>query len=113
MKLKSPIDGHVEEIHVETGESVNALAEVIRIVRVDPLWIDVPVPVTEASAVHLGDRAQILFGSPGAVRETDTVIFIAAVADAASSTLNVRVETPNKASRPAGEQVRVAFKPAD
>jgi len=113
MKLKSPVDGRIEKIHVEAGESVNALAEVIRIVRIDPLWIDVPVPMTEASAVHVGDPVQVIFSSPGVASETGAVIFTAAVADAASGTLNVRIEAPNKGGRPAGEQVRVAFKQMD
>jgi len=38
-----------------------------------------------------------------------TIIFVAAVADAASGTLRVRVEVPNKTRRPAGEHVVVSF----
>jgi len=37
------------------------------------------------------------------------VVFVGSVADAASGTLRVRVEVPNKASRPAGEHVLVTF----
>jgi Cu(I)/Ag(I) efflux system membrane fusion protein len=113
MTLKSPIDGHIEKIHVEAGESVNALAEVIRIVRIDPLWIDVPMPMAEASAVRAGDSAQAFFTSPATAAVTGTVIFVAAVADAASGTRNVRVEVPNKTGRPAGEQVKMTFKQMD
>jgi hypothetical protein len=37
------------------------------------------------------------------------VIYIGAVADAASGTLRVRVQVPNKARRPAGEHVSIIF----
>jgi len=40
-----------------------------------------------------------------------TIIFIASVADAASETLRVRVELPNDAESPAGQQVFVSFPP--
>ncbi len=38
-----------------------------------------------------------------------TIVFIGAVADAASGTLRVRVELANKDNRPSGEHVRVSF----
>ena len=44
------------------------------------------------------------------IRAAGKVIYIAAVADAASNTRTVRVEVPNKALRPAGEHVKVRFK---
>ena len=37
------------------------------------------------------------------------IIFVGAVADAASGTLRVKIEVPNKARRPAGEHVLVSF----
>jgi RND family efflux transporter MFP subunit len=113
MVLRSPVEGRVEKIHVEAGESVNALDEAIRIVRTDPLWIDVAVPMEDVSAVRLGDFAQVFFPSPGRTIEKGVVVFIGAVADAASGTLNVRIEVPNKANRPAGEQVRIVLAGAD
>jgi RND family efflux transporter MFP subunit len=109
MTLKSPIDGCVERIHLETGESVNALDDVVRIVRIDPLWIDVPVPMEEASAVRPGDLAQVLFPSPRRAHAQGIVVFVAAIADAASGTLTVRVEVPNKTTRPAGERVEIVL----
>ena len=36
MQLRSPIDGRIEEIEVEVGESVNALADAVRVVQTDP-----------------------------------------------------------------------------
>ena len=109
MALKSPIDGTIEEIHLEAGESVNALADVARVVQIDPLWVDVPVPLAEATTLSYGRAAKVTFPNPNMMSVEGKVIYIAAVADAASGTLKVRVEVPNKSKRPAGEHVEVIF----
>ncbi len=63
MQLKSPIEGSVEKIDVEVGESVNSTtAEAIRVVQIDPLWIDTPVPLTQALTLKVGSD------SPGELR---------------------------------------------
>ena len=108
MSLKSPIDGRIEKIHVEAGESVNALADVVRVVRINPLWVDVPVPLAKAKTLKCGQSAKVKFPDSDSSAEGKT-IYIGAVADAASSTLRVRIEVPNKTDRPAGEHVRVIF----
>ena len=112
MRLKSPIAGRVEKIEktqVEVGESVNALTDVIRVVQTDPLWVDVPVPLDTAAALKHGQIAVVEFSDSETLRIEGKVTYVAAVADAASSTLTVRVEIPNKAKRPAGEHVKVDF----
>jgi len=109
MSLKSPIDGSIEKIDVETGESINVLESVVRVVQIDPLWIDVPVPLAETTNLMCGNTAQVEFTSPGKMSVKGTIAFIGAVADAASGTLRVRIEVPNKSNRPAGEYVRVVF----
>jgi len=137
MRLISPIAGTVEQVHVEAGESVDALADVIRIVSIDPLWIDVPAPLEQARALKTGQVALIRFagiadavgagttdaqGKGGRTRPAGPergaaptangkIIHIGSVADAASNTLTVRVEVPNPTGRPAGEHVRVSFMP--
>ena len=109
MRLKAPMDGSIERIDVESGESVNALDSVTRIVRIDPLWIDVPVPVATTTSLKCGNRARIQFPAPDMPSVDGTIVFIRAVADAASGTLRVRVEVANKSRRPAGEHVMVSF----
>ena len=109
MSLKSPIDGRIEKIHIEPGESVNALVDVVRVVQIDPLWIDVPVPLTLANTLRSGKTAQVRFPNPNGVSLEGRIIYVAAVADAASSTLRVRIEVPNKINRPAGEHIEVIF----
>ena len=112
MSLKTPIDGSIEKIDVETGESVNALGDVVRVVQIDPLWIEVPVPLTKTTNLRRGNTARVDFQDPDKISVDGTIVFIGAVADAASDTLRVRVELPNKSNRPAGEHVRVTFEPS-
>jgi len=101
----------VEKIFVQCGESVDRLQEVIRIVKIDPLWIDVPVPLTQVRAMQLNVThvAHVRFPDAPDRPVTCKVTHIAAVADAASATLTVRLEVPNPSGRPAGEQVTVQF----
>ncbi len=119
MRLKSPIDGSIEKIDVEVGESVNTTTQAIQVVQTDPLWIDAPVPLAQAIDLKAGRTAQVAFGlsdkqtkaeqTSASVVTQGRIIFVAAVADAASGTLRVRIEVPNKAKRPAGEHVVVMF----
>jgi len=108
MTLKSPVSGLIEKIEVEEGESVNGLEDVVRVVRIDPLWIDVHVPLGNAKNLKVLQGIDVIF--PGGKTTTKgKVIFVSAVADAASSTLRTRIEVPNKNNRSAGEHVRVVF----
>ncbi len=109
MQIRSPIDGRIEMIHVEVGESINALTDAIQVVQIDPLWIDVPVPLAEAADLKRDMTAKISFLGPNTSVVDGRIIFVGAVADAASGTLRVRVEVPNEGSRPAGEHVTVVF----
>jgi RND family efflux transporter MFP subunit len=110
MRLKSPIDGSVEKIDIEVGESVQALEGVIRIVKTDPLWIDVYVPLNQARTLAVGQSTEVEFPGPRLERLQGQIVFVATAADAASDTLRVRVELANKSGRPSGEHVLVTFK---
>ena len=109
MSLKSPITGLVEKVEVEVGESINGLADVIRVVRTDPLWIDVHMPLETGRDLKIDQTAQVIFPGSEQIASEGKIIFISTVADAASSTLKARIEVPNKSNRPAGEHVSVAF----
>jgi RND family efflux transporter MFP subunit len=109
MRLKSPIAGRVDKIEVEVGESINGLANVVRVVRTDPLWIEVHVPLEESRSLGLDQTAEIIFPGNEQKASKGKIIFISTVADAASSTLRVRIEVPNTSNRPAGEHASVLF----
>jgi RND family efflux transporter MFP subunit len=109
MQLTSPIEGTVEVLFVESGETVEALQQVIHLVNIDPLWIDIPVPIAEARDLVAGGSAEITFGGEADVQASGRIIHVASVADSASETLKVRVEMANPDHLPAGQQVFVAF----
>ena len=108
MRLVSPIDGKVERINVEAGESVDALTEVIRVVKTDPLWVDVPVPLplVQNKDIRSAGSAEVEFAG-SRVKLSARIIHIVAVAE--MNTLTVRVELANSGDRPAGEYVKVSF----
>jgi RND family efflux transporter MFP subunit len=109
MCLLSPISGVVEQVTIEAGESVNALDDVMRIVQIDPLWIDVSVPLPTARSLRKEQVVQVAFPEPNPETTQGRVTYISSVADAGSATLVVRIEVPNKSARPAGEHVRVVY----
>lgn len=119
MRIRSPIAGKVEQITVKEGEASDALAAVIRVVSVAPLWIDVPVELAVARGLSAGSPTQVDFAacaladgttSAPAMSVEGRITYIGAVAEAASNTLLVRVEAPNPSGRPAGERVAVTFR---
>ena len=113
MKISSPIPGLVEEILVQRGESVDALADVVRVVKIDPLEIDVAVPLYEAAGLKPGRRAMVAFGGAEPESVEGRITHVAAVADAASKTRQATVRVPNPRGRPAGEWVKVSFPPGE
>ncbi|MCL2646752.1 MAG: efflux RND transporter periplasmic adaptor subunit [Phycisphaerales bacterium] len=107
-RVISPIDGTVEQTMIKVGESVDQQnLKIIRIVNIDPLWINVPVPFAAARELKENDSTSVKF-SNGEIR-TSKIIHVSTVADAASQTLLVRVEVENAAKTPAGEKVTVSF----
>lgn len=109
MRLISPISGKVEQLLLHRGESAEALAKVVRVVKIDILWADAPVPLALARTLRLGGPATVEFQQTDGKRVEGKIIFMGAVADAASETRLVRVEVANPSDRPAGERVRVRF----
>lgn len=113
MRLVAPIAGIVENVSVEAGESVGALGPVIRLVKNDSLWIDMPVPSAQATDLTVGQNVWVTFPGTDAVDAPNArIINLSAVADAASDTLRVRIEVDNPLNRPAGERVAIGFSQA-
>jgi RND family efflux transporter MFP subunit len=112
MRLRSEVAGRVEKIHLRVGESADALQEVIRVVRVDPLWIDVDVPIARAAEVRPVQQgnaprpdqlARVRLGTPDADPIEGRIIYKSSVGDAPSGTLVVRIEVDNADGMPAGQ----------
>jgi RND family efflux transporter MFP subunit len=112
-KLLSTINGLVEEVTIEPGESPQPGKTAIRLVKIDPLWIDAIIPLTLARNLKPGNTVQIRFPGHGNQGIGENIMgritFVSAVARAASDTLRIRVEVANSQLRPAGERVKIAI----
>lgn len=111
-KLKSPVEGVVEKLSIEPGEAPKAGEEHIRIVRVKPMWVEVPVPRRTAMKLRQRDGAQVVFPD-GTFEPGARIIFISPVADTASDTVRVKLELANEKGRLVGERVKVVFEVAE
>jgi len=109
MKLRSPIDGKVKDIFKREGESVDGRIPVIRILQIDPLWIDVHVPKAQAVGLKPSQSAMVRYEGEGEKDVEGKIIYVGSLVDAASDTLEVRVEVANPTARPAGQRVDVGF----
>jgi multidrug efflux pump subunit AcrA (membrane-fusion protein) len=95
----------------------------VRVVDVDPLWVDVPVPTADRATWELsvGAKAWALASVAGVPRIVEgKVIEVAPTADPASRTRRIRVEVPNPPSTSvavprllAGEALWVRFTQPD
>lgn len=109
LNIRSPVNGRVESVEIEPGESPQPLNPVIRVVQTDPLQADVHVPLARAGNLALGQTVEVRSLEGQERRAEAKIVHIAAVADAASMTLRVKLELPNPEHRPAGERVQVQF----
>jgi RND family efflux transporter MFP subunit len=116
MRLVSPINGLVEDVTIEVGQSAQPLKTVIRVVDIDPLRVDVLAPIALAERLQPNQTAYVSFPSgskqAGSQKGQGHITFISAFSRAGSDTLRVRLEIPNRALRPAGERVGVSFIPS-
>jgi RND family efflux transporter MFP subunit len=116
-RLLAPFDGIVDTVNIDVGQVLEANEKIVRVVDVDPLWIDVAPSTEDPSTLALkpGDKAWLLCDVAGDARVgVGRVIEVAPTADPASRTRRVRVELPNPdgAGRLlAGEPMWVRFTP--
>lgn len=111
LRLAAPFDGWVDQVAADIGHSVSESEPVVRIVDVDPLFVDVPAPMEDPSTLSLrpGDRAWVLVDVSGEGRLLlGDVVEVAPTSDPASRTRRVRIEVPN----PDGPLRVVAGEPA-
>ncbi|PCJ11782.1 MAG: efflux transporter periplasmic adaptor subunit [Gammaproteobacteria bacterium] len=109
--IRSPVDGVVMERYKYAGEYVSD-EPVLRIAQLDPLHVEVIVPVTYMGRVKTGMQAQVASSAPGSDAYIATVIRVDRVADAASGTYGVRLSLSNPDySVPAGMRCELSFLP--
>ena len=107
--IRSPIEGLVVERSREPGESVGA-DPILTIARIDPLNVEVIVPVERFGTITKGMRAEVRPESPVGGMYVGEVAIVNQIIDAASGTFGVRVELPNRDYKlPAGLKCKVRF----
>jgi len=94
--IRAPFDGVIIERYKTVGEYV-ADDPVMQIASLDPLHVEVIVPLTELGILESGMRGEVTMDVPGFDDTTleATVRRIDPVADAASATYGVLLELPN------------------
>lgn len=107
LTLASPSGGIIEEVMVQPGETVQAMVPVARLVEIDPLMIDLPVPLDLARELRIGQVGNVSFLD--GTRLDGEITTISSVADAAAATLSVTLKVVNANRRPAGERVSVVI----
>jgi len=107
--ISSPIDGVVVERFLYPGEYVGEEA-IIKIACINPLYVEVVVPVEVFGIIKKGMTAEVRPEFPEPRKYSARVIIVDRVIDAASGTFGVRLELPNpNYFLPAGLKCKVVF----
>jgi multidrug resistance efflux pump len=62
LELLTPIDGIVAETFLHKGEVADGgNMKAMRVIQIDPLWVEVPVPIVQANRLKKGDTATVYF----------------------------------------------------
>jgi RND family efflux transporter MFP subunit len=105
--IKSPIDGVVMERFKVVGEYVEE-KPVVRVAKIDPLHVEVIVPVQQLGKIKNGMRAEVWSETLEGETWQATVSRVDSVADVASGTYGVRLVMPNPEHKiPAGLRCRM------
>jgi len=92
--IRSPIDGVVMEDFKSVGEYIES-DPVMRIAQIDPLHVEVILPVKYIGRLAPGRRAEVTPAVPSYIPRVATVTRVDKVADAASGTFGARLMLPN------------------
>ena len=107
--IESTIDGVVTERLMAPGDYVGE-TPILKLASLDPLKIEVIVPVRRFGSARVGMKAEVRPESPVGGVYHGKVTVVDKVIDAASSTFVVRVDIPNPGLKvPSGLKCRVRF----
>ncbi len=108
--IRSPIDGVVVERTLGPGEYVFDQAHLLTVAQIDPLNVEVFVPLSEFGKLRPGMRAQVYPEKPIGGKYDAVVTVVDQVFDAASGTIGVRLNLPNPDyALPAGLKCQIRF----
>jgi RND family efflux transporter MFP subunit len=92
--IRSPIGGVVAERYLNPGESVED-RPVVKVVQIDPLRVEVVLPVDKFGAIAAGQLAMVVPEASIGGRYESTVTIVDPIIDAASGTFRVTLMLPN------------------
>ena len=110
--IRSPLSGVVVEVMQKPGEfsSTNLKDPILKLAEIDPLYVEVILPVSQYGKIKNGQRAQVYPEAPVGGTYDAAVKVVDRVVDGASGTFGVRLQLPNPGYRiPAGIKCRVKF----
>jgi RND family efflux transporter MFP subunit len=108
-QIRSPFDGVVVERILSEGEYADP-PEILKLAQVDPLRVEVYVPLERIGRIKVGMVAEVRPEEPVGGVHNATVTVVDSVVDAASATFGVRLELPNSDHAiAAGLNCRVRF----
>ncbi len=107
--IRSTVDGVVVKRDLAAGEYVGD-KPILTIAQIDPLNVEVVVPVRRYGSIVKGMFAEVRPEAPVGGTYTGRVVIVDRVVDAASGTFGIRVQVPNPSlGLPAGLKCRVRF----
>lgn len=108
MRIRSPIDGTVEEVVAREGEIVDPSKPPLMVVKIDPLWVEVYLPAKDSVNLKLGQELAVHYEGKGPSKMA-RIIHMASVLEKGTDRRLVRLEMPNPENRPSGLQVNVSL----
>jgi RND family efflux transporter MFP subunit len=110
--IRSPVDGVVVDVMLRPGElmSSNQKDPIMKIVEVNPLNVELVLPVSRYGRVKVGQLAEVLPEQPVGGSYPARVEVVDQMVDAASGTFGVRLRLRNPGNRiPAGVKCKARF----
>ncbi len=107
VQLTTPLAGVVARINVQPGQAVDINTVVAEVVDLSRLVLTAGVPASEASALKVGQVAEIFAENSDKPVATGSVSFVSPSVDAKTGTALVRVTVPKDAGLRSGQFARV------
>jgi RND family efflux transporter MFP subunit len=108
--VRSPIDGVVMARTLGPGEYAFDQGHLVTVAQIDPLYVEVYVPMSQFGRIRIGMQADVYPEDPVGGVHKAIVTVVDQVFDAASGTIGVRLELPNpRYAIPAGLKCEVRF----
>lgn len=108
--IRSPVSGIVLKRMMAPGEHVYQQTKIVQVAQIDPLYVEVYLPIALFSLIKVGMEAEVMPVEPiGGVHKASVTV-VDKVFDSASDTFGVRLSLPNQGGKmPAGINCKIRF----